>query len=279
MTPLRRRMVEELKIRQFSPSTSHDYIRCVERLAAYYGRSPEHLTQEEVRAFLVYLVTQAKVSNGVLCGFVSAFRFLYKITLRRDWPIDLAIPFPRREHHVPTVLSRDQVLRFLESIYNIKHRAALMTCYAGGLRVSEAVSLKVTDINSERMLIFVRQGKRNKDRLVPLSTTLLDLLRVYWKAVHPTDWLFPGRYGQHLSIRAMQHVCGRARRRAGIEGMTVHSLRHTFASHMLDAGANIRTIQVLLGHASIRTTAIYTRVSDSELHRVKSPLDQPPPTN
>jgi integrase/recombinase XerD len=229
MTPLRRRMVEELKIRQFSSTTCRDYVRRIERLAQFYGRSPDVLTQEEVRAFLLHLVTEPKVSHGVLRGYVSALRFFYKITLRRDW----SIPFPRAEHHIPTVLSRDEVLRSLEAVRNIKHRTALTTCYAAGLRVSETVSLKVTDLNSERMVIFVRQGKRHKDRLVPLSTSLLDLLRAYWKIMRPTDWLFPGRAGEHLSVRVVQHACGWARRRAGIErGFTVHSLRHSFASHI-----------------------------------------------
>jgi site-specific recombinase XerD len=165
-------------------------------------------------------------------------------------------------------------MRFLASIPNIKHRAILMTCYGAGLRVSEAVQLKVSDIDSSRMLIHVRQGKRRKDRLVPLSRTLLELLRVYCRAVRPRDWLFPGRYGQHLSIRAVQYVCQRARRAAGIKKrLTVHSLRHGFATHLLDAGTNLRTIQVLLGHASIQTTAIYTHVSTRELATVQSPLD------
>jgi len=275
MSPLRRRMVEDLRMRNYAPTTRVGYIRCVARLAEFYSRSPEHLGPEEVRAFLVYLVTEVHVSYATLSEFVRALRFLYKVTLRRPWAVE-NIPYPRAEHHIPRVLTREQVLHFLDCIRNIKHRTLLMTCYGAGLRISEAVGLKVSDIDSKRMLIFVRQGKRHKDRMVPLPTTLLDQMRAYWKVVRPTDWLFPGRYSKPLSVRALQTACAGARRRAGLEGrMTVHTLRHSFATHLLDAGANIRTIQVLLGHGSIRTTATYTHVSEKELHRVKSPLDSP----
>jgi site-specific recombinase XerD len=262
-----------MRIRRFAPATQCNYIRCVERLAQHFGRSPDRLGLEEVRAFLVYLVTEANVSYGYLCHHVSALRFLYKITLRRPWGPD-EIPFPRRETHLPSVPTREEVLRFLASVPNIKHRAVLTTCYAAGLRVAEAVGLKVEDIDSARMLIHVRQGKRNKDRMVPLSKTLLELLRVYYRAVRPRDWLFPGRYGQHLSTRVVQHACLRARRSSGIKRkLTVHGLRHGFATHLMDAGTNLRTIQLLLGHASIRSTAIYTHVSTRQIAAVQSPLD------
>lgn len=277
MTPLRQRMLDELKVRGYAPSTQAEYIRHVYKLARFHRRPPDQLGPDEIRAFLLHLITEAKVSHGTVRCFVSSFRFLYNIVLDRPWALD-KIPYPRSKHYLPRVLTRDQVLRFLYSIPNFKHRALLMTCYAGGLRVSEAAKLKVSDIDSKRMLIFVRQGKRNKDRLVPLAQTLLELLRVYWKVVRPTDWLFPGLRGEHLSIRSAQHVCERARRRAGIVGVSPHVLRHSYATHLLDAGANIRTIQVLLGHGSIRTTATYTHVSVKELHRVKSPIDQPTQT-
>jgi len=169
-------MVEDLKVRRYAPGTRANYVRCVERLAVHFGRSPDCLGVEEVREFLVYLATVAKVSYGVLCQYVSALRFLYKITLDRPWDIG-KIPYPRPETHLPSIPSRDEILRFLRNVPNIKHRAILTTCYAGGLRVSEAVRLKVSDIDSSRMLIQVHQGKRNKDRMVPLSKTLLGLLR------------------------------------------------------------------------------------------------------
>ena len=272
MTPLRQRMIEDMKIRHFAPGTQCNYIRAVERLARHFGRSPERLGREEVREFLVYLVTEAGVSYGFLSQHVSALRFLYRVTLRKPWcPED--IPFPKQQKHLPAILTREEIVRFLSSIPNIKHRAVLTTCYAAGLRVSEAVRLRVSDIDSARMLIHVHQGKRNKDRIVPLSKTLLELLRTYFRAVRPRDWLFPGRYGQHLSVRVVQHACKRARHTAGVK-LTVHGLRHAFATHLLDGGTDLRTIQVLLGHSSIRSTAIYTHVSTKVVAGVRSPLDE-----
>ena len=199
-------------------------------------------------------------------------RFLYRITLRKPWTPD-DIPFPRQPKRLPSIPTRGEVIRLLKSVPNIKHRAALTTCYAAGLRVSETVRLKVSDVDSSRMLIHVRQGKRSKDRMVPLSRTLLELLRTYHRAIHPTDWLFPGRYGQHLSVRVVEHASLRAQRVTGIK-LTVHGLRHAFATHLMDAGTDLRTIQVLLGHASIRSTAIYTHVSTRALTNVQSPLDR-----
>jgi site-specific recombinase XerD len=261
MTELRQRMVEEMKIRRFSPQTQYGYIRSVEKFAQHFGRSPERLGRDEIREFLVYLVSEMGASYGMLSQYVCALRFLYRITLRRPWtPED--IPFPRREKHLPSIPGREEIIRFLGSVPNIKHRAALTTCYAAGLRVSEAVALKVEDIDSSRMLIHVRQGKRSKDRMVPLATKLLELLRTYYQAVRPQDWLFPGRYGQHLSARVIQHASLRA------------WLRHAFATHLLDAGTDLRTIQVLLGHASIRSTTTYAHVSTQLVEAVKSPLDE-----
>jgi site-specific recombinase XerD len=273
MTPLRRKMIEELQIRHFALCTQKSYLSLVTRFARHYGRSPEQLGLKEVRAYLFYLVNEAKVSYDVLCGHVSALRFLYKVTLNRPWDLD-RIPYPHREKHLPVAPTRDEILRFLGCIRNLKHRAALMTCYAAGLRVSEAVRLKISDIDSTQMILHVRQGKGRKDRIVPLSKTLLEFLRVYWKALRPRDWLFPGRYGQPLHIRALQHACLRARRKSGLkQKVTVHSLRHSFATHLLDHGTNLRTIQLLLGHSSLRSTAIYTHVSTKELLSVSSPLD------
>ena len=189
MTPLRHRMVDDMKIRHFSGQTQYNYIRHVAQFAQHFGRSPEDLGPEHVREFLVYLVNEGNVSYGTVQRHVSALRFLYKITLRRPWDRE-QIPYPRRERHLPLIPSREEILRFLDAVSNIKHRAALMTCYAAGLRLSEVVSLKVSDIDSSRMMIHVHQGKGNKDRMVPLSRTLLELLRVYYRAVRPQGWLF-----------------------------------------------------------------------------------------
>jgi site-specific recombinase XerD len=278
MTPVRKRFVEDLKLRKFAPRTQYQYIRCIEHYAEFFGKPVEELGLEDVRAFLLYLVTEAEVSLGLLRHYVAALRFLYRVTLGMPWNPE-QIPYPRRTHYLPWIPTRDEIMRVLDAVPNIKHRAALMTCYAAGLRVSEAASLRLSDLDSKRMLIFVHDGKMRKDRMVPLSKTLLDFLRVYWKAVRPVDWLFPGRYGHHLSIRVLQTVCLRARRTAGIrQPLTVHSLRHAFATHLYEAGTNLRAIQVVLGHASIKTTTIYMHVSPTEIQKITSPLDFPSTT-
>jgi len=277
MTPLRRKMIEELQIRGFAPGTQKGYLSCVAKFARHFGRSPDELGQDDVRAFLLHLVNEEKVSHGVLINFVSSLRFLYKITLQRPWDLQ-TIPYPRREKHLPEIPTREEILHLLGCVRNLKHRAILMSCYAAGLRVAEAVRLKPTDIDSSRMVIYVRQGKRRKDRVVPLSKTLLEFLRTYWRAVRPQGWLFPGRYGQHLSVRVAQHALKRARLVSGLKRpITVHTLRHGFATHLLEAGTNLRTLQLLLGHASLRTTSIYTHVSTRELRSIISPLDPPEP--
>ena len=280
MTDLRRRMIEDLRIRGYAESTQKDYVRLVARFAKHFGQSPEHLGPKEIREFQVHLVMRTGASYGVQSHFVSAARFLYTVTLGKPWLID-RIPHPKVEKKLPVIPGRDEVLRFLDAVPNIKHRAILTTCYAAGLRVSEAVRLRVMDINSSRMLIHVYQGKGRKDRMVPLSETLLKVLRVYWRAVTPRVWLFPGRdHDKPLSCRTVQHVCMRARRRAGLHPkLTVHTLRHAFATHLLDAGADVRTIQLLLGHRSLRTTQLYTHVSTKELLATRSPLDLPDATS
>jgi site-specific recombinase XerD len=273
MTPLRKRMIEDLQVRKYARSTQCNYIRCVSQYADFFHRSPERLGQEDVRTFLVYLATEGKASFGVVRYHVSALRFLYHVTLGQVWAVD-GIPYPKREKTLPTIPSREEVIRFLKGVPNLKHRAALMTCYAGGLRLSEVVALKIADVDSRRMVIHVHRGKGAKDRIVPLSTTLLEMLRVYYKAVRPQDWLFPGRYGHHLSSRVIDHACLRVRRKLGIKTkLTVHTLRHAFATHLLDAGTNLRTIQMILGHSSIQSTAVYTHVSTKTLEGVTSPLD------
>ncbi len=271
MTPLRQRMVEDMKIRRFSPQTQYRYVLAVEKFAQHFGRSPDRLGREEIREFLL-CIHGTGASYGVASNYVSALRFLYRTTLRRPW-IPEDIPFPRQPKRLPSIPTREEVLRFLSTITNIKHRAALTTCYAAGLRVSEAVRLKIADVDSSRMLIHVHEGKRRKDRMVPLSTKLLELYRTYYRAVRPRDWLFPGRYGKHLSTRVVSTVCLRVSRASGVK-VTVHGLRHAFATHLLEAGTDLRTIQVVLGHASIRSTTIYTHVSTRLLAAVKSPFDE-----
>ncbi len=274
MRHLRCRMIEDMRVRGYAPKTIVAYVRCVALYAQHFRRSPALLGAEEIRQFQVHLVVHEKVAYGKHAMFVAALRFFYNVTM--DKPVLVQkIPHPKVERRLPVVPGRDEVLRFLAAIPNIKHRAVLTTCYAAGLRVSEAVSLKIHDINGTRKIIHVHQGKGRKDRIVPLSETLHEVLREYWRAVQPRTWLFPGRDPDRpLSTRSIQYVCQRARQRAGLHPkLTVHSLRHAFATHLLDAGTSVRVIQVLLGHRSLATTQTYTRVSMREVVGTRSPLD------
>lgn len=277
MTPLRQRMIEDLQIRNYAPGTIENYIFEVAKFARYFGKSPEHLGPEEIRAYQIHLVHERGLSHSTLKIVVAALRFLYRVTLGRDWAIE-AIPYPRVEKRLPVVLSKEEVARLLGSVKNLKHRAILTTLYACGLRPAEAVNLQVTDIDSQRMVVRVEQGKGKKDRYVMLSPNLLDLLREYWRAYRPRTYLFPGRDpGRALGTGSVQAACRRARQRAGLrKPATPRSLRHGFATHALESGTSIRTVQVLLGHRSIRTTQIYTHVAMDQIRATVSPLDQLP---
>jgi len=274
MTPLREKMIEDLKVRNFSPHTIGAYVRYVARFARHYGKSPYYLGPKEIRKFQIYLINQ-KASYGTLSQFVSALRFLYGVTLGKSWVIK-QLPYPRPPRKLPVILSREQILNFISGIPNIKHRTILTTCYSAGLRVAEASNLRVSDINSTRMVIHVQQGKGKKDRMVPLSVTLLHLLKEYWQVVRPRHWLFPsGTKKDHpITPRSVQRICKRALKAAGIDrGVSIHTLRHSFATHLLEAGTDIRTIQKLLGHRSLQSTQVYTHVAISEVLSTKSPLD------
>jgi site-specific recombinase XerD len=275
MTPLRQRMIEDLRIRNYSPKTVTLYIGHVARFAAHFGRSPDLLGVEEIREYLVHLVEGKRVSWSYFNQAVNALRFLYRVSLNRGELVP-QIPFPRTQRKLPTVLSAEETSRVLSAISNPKHRAILMTAYAAGLRVSEVVRLKVSDIDSQRMVISVRQGKGGKDRSVMLSAQLLTVLRDYARQVRPRDWLFPGMTThQPLTTRSVQKVCERACQAAGItKHVTVHTLRHSFATHLLEAGTDLRVIQTLLGHGKLSTTAIYTHVSTQRLHSTPSPFDR-----
>jgi integrase/recombinase XerD len=275
MTPLRQRMIEDMKIRNFSVHTIAQYVSRIAHFARHFGRSPEQLGLEEIRAYQLHLVQQ-KVSWGVLSHSVSALRFLYLITLQKDWNIR-RIPYPHKEVKLPEVPTRDEVARFLDAITNIKHRALLTACYAAGLRVSEATHLRVKDIDGDRKLIHVHLGKGKKDRMVPLPDKLLVLLREYWRVARPTDWLFPVRKtGRPISSRSAQRICVRAQKRAGIKRkIRCHVLRAAFATHLLEAGVNVRSIQILMGHRNLTTTGGYLRVAKTEALTTTSPLDLP----
>lgn len=276
MTQLRQRYIEDLRLRNYSPNTEQYYVYCVSAFARYFNKSPEELGPEQVREYQLHLL-EKQSSWGFFNQTVCALRFLYSTTLGRDWAIS-RIPFPRRERKLPVVLSQSEVAQFLAAIRKLKYRVALTTAYAAGLRLSEIRNLNVSDIDSKRMTIRVRQGKGHKDRYVMLSPKLLVLLRQYWETQRPTTWLFPGKTKQdQLNEGVLQHVARRACQRSGLKKkITPHTLRHCFATHLLEAGTDIKTIQMLLGHANLQTTVRYIHVSQAALAGVRSPFDELP---
>jgi len=283
MTPLRQRMLEDMQVRNLSLNTQRAYVETVARFARHFNRSPVDLGPEEIRTYQVYLVRERKLAPSSLEIAVCALRFLYKVTLKKPWAFDDLIPAPKKPRRLPVVLSPDEVVRFLESIKHPVHRTILTTCYAAGLRVSEAVHLRPTDIDSRRMVIRVEQGKGQRDRYVMLSQTLLGVLRDWWRAQRPTLWLFPGdQPGQPITSHAVREACQRAHRRSRLTKLvTPHGLRHAFAVHLLEAGTDVRTIQLLLGHRSLATTAQYLRIATTQVCATTSPLDllpRPRPT-
>jgi integrase/recombinase XerD len=273
MTPLRQRMLEDLQLRNRSPITIEKYILYVAKFARFFGRSPERLTPEHVRQYQLYLL-EKKVSWSTFNQSLCALRFFYGTTLgRKDYVKRL--PFGKKPRRVPVVLSREEVLKFLQCILPRKQRMLLTTMYATGMRVGEAVQLSVNDIDSKRMTILVSRGKGNKQRLVPLSPKLLTELRLFWQTHRNPVWLFPSREpDSHLSIASVERMCARARTRAGLKRrFNTHALRHTFATELLEAGVDLFSIQKILGHRSLSTTANYTHVRRSHLQEACKSLD------
>jgi len=280
-------MLEDMGIRNLAENTQSAYLQQIAAYARYFNRSPDQLGPEAVRTYQLYLMEVRALTPSSICVATGALRFLYKVTLKRAWAVE-EIPMPKRPRKLPEILSPEEVMHFLNAITNHKHRAILMTAYAAGLRVSEATHLKVTDIDSQRMMLRVEQGKGMKDRYVMLSPRLLDVLRTYWKSARPTRWMFPGEVpGQPITREAVGLACQKARRDSGItKPITPHSLRHAFATHLLESGADLRTIQLLLGHRSLATTARYLKVATTTVCATTSPFDllpkveppAPPPT-
>ena len=278
MTPLRQRMIEDMELRQFSAETIRSYLFYITGFAAYFKTPPDQLGPEAVREFQLYLLNDRKMSPESVNCFTSAAKFLYLTTLELPWSAAHFIR-ARVPERLPVVLSPTEVAQFFQAVGVLKHRALLMTCYGAGLRISEAVSLKTTDIDSQRMVIRVEQGKGAKDRYVPLSPRLLDVLREYWRRQRPLGpWLFPAiKSHKHISPATIQQVCRECAVMSGLEKrVTAHTLRHSFATHLLENGEDIRVIQVLLGHSRIDTTARYTRVSPAKIAATVSPLDRLP---
>ncbi|MBL8238802.1 MAG: site-specific integrase [Bryobacterales bacterium] len=259
MTTLRQKMKEDMQLRNLSPQTQSSYLLQVTQFTRYFGAPAEALGPEEIRAYQLQLFDERKLSPSSVCVAVAALRFAYKVSLRREWKAEEILPRPKRPKKLPVILSPEEVLAFLESVASTKHRAILTACYAAGLRVSEAVHLRAADIDSQRMVIRVEQGKGRKDRYVMLSPSLLEMLRNYWRAERPKDWLFPGdEAGRHITPAAVERICLKTRRQCSVsKPVTPHSFRHAFAVQLLESWTDIRTIQLLLGHKGLATTARY----------------------
>jgi integrase/recombinase XerD len=275
MTPLRRRMTENMQVRNFAENTQDTYLLQVGLFARHFNKSPAILGPEEIRTYQVYLTNERKLAPSSVSIAASALRFLYAVTLKKDWEVEHIIPAPKQPKTLPIVLSPEEVRQFLSCVPRRKTRTVLTICYAAGLRISEAVALKPTDIDSRRMTIRVHQGKGSKDRYVMLSEQLLQILRDWYRFVRPKMWLFPGKMpGAHLTVSSVQRDCQPALERSGLsKPVTAHSLRHAFAGHLLEHGTDLRTIQLLMGHRSLSTTARYLRLATSKVCATRSPLD------
>ena len=273
MNPLRQRMIEDMQVRHLAPKTQSSYVQQVAAFARYFHKSPELLNPEDIRTWQLHL-TQKGLSASSLTVATAALRFIYRVTLKKPWSID-QIPLPKVPQKLPVILSCEEVDHLLQCAIDPGVHAVLTTAYATGLRISELTHLRIADIDSQRMTIRVEQGKGQKDRYVMLSNRLLPELRAWWKQTRSPHWLFPGTDPhQPISIGAVQKACQQARRRAGIDKhITPHSLRHAFATHLLEAGTDLRIIQLLLGHRSLATTARYLRMATPTICAATSPLD------
>jgi len=277
MGQLRDRMLVDMQLRGFARVTQYCYTQRIQHLTKHFGRSPTKLGGADLRAYLVHAQRVRKLGARSICMYVSAFKFFYRVTLGRP-EVVAEIPYPKVPLTLPDVLSRDEVEALLEKVHSLKYRALFMVAYGGGLRVSEACGLRAGDIDRKRMMIHVRAGKGNKDRYVMLSPRLLESLEKYWRFARPRGpWLFPGRYDdrpltRHAANMALLRVLAD---RSIKKHITPHSLRHAFATHLLEAGTDLRAIQILLGHCSITTTARYTHMTALHMGRMKSPLDLP----
>lgn len=275
MGALRQQMEVDMTLRGLSPRTQVVYLTSVREFACHFGQSPDLLGEEQIREYLFHLIQEKQLSQSKVNQVYSALKLLYETTLQRPWNLN-KIPRSKQQKKLPVVLSEGEVQTLLAINTNLKHQAILATMYSAGLRLSEAAHLKVFDIDSKRMMIRVDQGKGNKDRYTLLARATLGILRDYWKAYHPKDWLFPGK-SRHRPIapRTVQRIVEQTAHKAGLhKSVSPHTLRHCFATHLLEAGTDLYFIRQLLGHASIRTTSVYLHVSGKNLSQVVSPIDR-----
>jgi integrase/recombinase XerD len=278
VTHLRKMMLEELQRRNYAKGTVGAYTSALRDFAKYFHKPPDQLGPEHIRQFQLHLLRDRKLAANTVKQRMAAVQFFFVRTLKRAY-LREDFPYPKVPRRLPEILSQEEVTRLIDSASNLSHRAILMTLYSTGMRRSELVSLKVSDVDSRRMVIHVRQGKGSKDRDVPLSQKLLETLREYWRWVKPKTYLFPGQPGKRgsdvpLTAKAVWHACHGAVRRAGIQKkISPHSLRHSYATHLLESGADLHTIQLLLGHADMRHMTVYLHLSERHLHAVANPLD------
>jgi integrase/recombinase XerD len=279
VTHLRKMMLEELQHRNFSEDTILHYIRTVEDFARHFNRPPDRLGLRHIREYQAHLFQKRKLSSGSVTNHLAALRFFYIQTLKKAWSV-AETPYPKKNHHLPAILSQEEVARLIDAAGTPFHRTLLMTLYATGLRRAEVTHLKASDIDSRRMVIHIQGGKGRQDRDVMLSPVLLDELRAHWRRLRNTSsvWLFPGNRwhtGDHpIDTKTPRYACQQAVKRAGLKkAVHPHTLRHCFATHLLEAGADLRTIQILLGHQNLEQTAIYLHLSKRHLSATPSPLD------
>jgi integrase/recombinase XerD len=275
MGRLHDRMAEDLRLRNFSPTTQRNYLFYARRFAAFFMRSPEELSEAEIRQFLLHQIEVKHLSYAAYRQIYAALKFLYTVTLKRSWEV-AHIPFPKQSHRpLPVVLAPEELVNLFQAVRRPKYRTLFMTCYAAGLRIDEACHLRITDIDSQQMLLHVRHAKGGQERVTVLSAKLLEVLRAYWRLEKPRLWLFPGSTpAEPLATASARSALRQAGLDAGLtKPCTPHTLRHCFATHLLDAGVDLVVLQALLGHRSIKTTSLYTHISVQRIRQIVSPLD------
>jgi integrase/recombinase XerD len=279
VTQLRKMMLEELQRRNYSKTTVNAYLKMVASFAHHFHRSPDQLGPEEIRAYQVYLLTERKMGARTVGHHTAALRFFFCKTLKRNYPVE-EVPYPKAGRKLPIILTQEEAVRLIDSASNLFHRAMLMTLYSTGMRRAELCHLKVEDIDSTRMIIHIRHGKRNRDRDVPLSPKLLETLREYWRWMQPKTYLFPGtkdgwRADKPITPKVLWEACREAAQAAGItKDVRPHLLRHSFATHLVENGADLPTVQLLLGHSDLKATSIYLHLSERHLKAAGTPIDK-----